>query len=138
MINVRNIKTEKINCPFKINNNTESVFIYNNKDNIYIYSDNNLYNIKYIKKKLHLIESFDFNKLEAINYISNKYINLNNIIINCIENLDSKFFLKNINLSKIEYDKIKLLKYFFCNNLPYIFKQEKIEKNERIIYKSFF
>ena len=68
----------------------EDGFIYNNKNNIYIYAENILYYIKYIDNEFQFIKSFEINELDVINYMSNKYIKLNNLKINCISNLNFK------------------------------------------------
>ena len=98
-------------------------FIYNNKGNIYIYIEDILYYIKYINNKFEFIESFNFSPLKAVNYLSNKYIKLSNIIINCI----------NILLDFDEYNG------YINNYINYIiFYRPKIKSNSKkdLIIKS--
>lgn len=101
IINIRNLKIEKISLINKINllsihldfwyRIPDEILIYNNKDNIYIYTFYCLLQIKYINNEFQIKEIFKFNKLDSINYILNKYNKLNNIRINCFP-IDSIYF----------------------------------------------
>ena len=123
------MKIEKINLPF--NNRYKIYFIYNNKENIYLYvrnkrsifkegdiidlhEDDYIYNIKYNNNGIELINVYGLlNELEAINYITNKYIiKENNIKINCTKNLGLCPFCGN----------------FHCNNLFRLFFENRMNR----------
>ena len=106
-MNIRNMQiTAQINVSFQIitekkhkgflsfqifNFGKKYGYIYNNKNDIYIYTKNILYYIKYINNGFQIIKSFEIDELRAINYISNKYIKLDNLKINCIYNNYNKY-----------------------------------------------
>ena len=119
-MNIRNMKITQIKLPFQINYGTKykeliykfiekykiESFLYNNKNNIYIYAKDRLYYIKYINNEFQFIKSFEFDELNAINYISNKYIKLNYLKINCISNFKETVFSFVILISSNYYERI--------------------------------
>lgn len=139
-INLRNMKIEEIKLPFIIHYDKVMIngqlfyesksepysFIYNNKDNIYIYSDDILYHIKYNNNEFNLVESFKFNKLQVVNYISNNYIKLNNIVINCTNNLD--FYYNNFFSIKYDIDE-------FYNDIIYFRPQIELNTGKELNIK---
>ena len=117
----------------------DNAFIYSNKKNIYIYICFNLYYIKYINNKFEFIGTFHFSQLNAINYLSNKYIKLSNIIINCINKVFDDIYYyddfnnyinDNINYCrpKIDSNSKKELNIL----LEPTKKRKSIEKNQKI------
>ena len=106
---------------------------YKNKNNIYLYNKNNLIYIKYINNEFQFIKTFEFDELKAIDYISNKYIKLKNIEINCIFNFIpyNKFY--DIKLSDYEngilYYRPIIETKKALNVKKFFFKKESKNKN---------
>ena len=159
-MNIKNLEITQMNLLFKIKNKRnmenesfilsysklmekygkEDCFIYNNKNNIYIYAENILYYIKYIDNEFQFIKSFEINELDVINYMSNKYIKLNNLKINCISNLNFKpkvFFNLYMDSYFYKYD----ILYYRPSNMinkvlseDYCIKKELIRNDKKVIY----
>ena len=159
-MNIKNLEITQMNLLFKIKNKRnmeneifilsysklmekygkEDGFIYNNKNNIYIYAENILYYIKYIDNKFQFIKSFEINELGVINYMSNKYIKLNNLKINCISNFNfnlKRIFNLYMNSYFYKYDIIYYRPSNMINKVlseDYCIKKELIRNDKKVIY----
>ena len=121
LINIKTMKINEFYWPFKANN--KIVYIYNDKNNLYIYENNILYYYIYIKNEFNLIKLFKINENNKINYFLKIYIEKKIMEYNWMIGIHLIIDTKNLYVQRLKEIINKQIIHEFLN-----YKLKEIEK----------